>query len=347
MCLNPMHGFVTGVAPTGAKEMFITSPVYDCAEYYGGRWHGAVKGHTNLPPSQVLTDYILIPCGRCHECRLKYSRDWATRMVLEMKEHESSYFVTLTYDEDHVHRTPLFDVETGEYLGDTLTLCKDDLAPFMKRLRRALEYYGKPPIRFYAAGEYGDKTLRPHIHIIVFGLQLDDLQPLRKSRLGNQCWASEFLQKLWPYGQVVVNETSWQACAYVARYVMKKQYGAGADVYKVLGIEPEFAQMSRRPGIGRKWYDEHKHDLYLSDEDKIYLETVTGGMTVQPPAYYDRLFGIEDVDRMEEIKTKRRESADQYNKNVMSQTTLSEEEIQEARRRLIEKRIELLRRNEV
>lgn len=347
MCLNPMHGFVTGLTPAGKKDMFITSSVYDCAEYYGGRWHGAIKGNTNLPPSQIITEYIEIPCGRCHECRLKYSRDWATRMVLEMREHESSYFLTLTYDNDHVHTSDMVDVETGEYLGKTLSLCKADLAPFIKRLRRGLEYDNRPPIRFYAAGEYGDQTLRPHIHIIVFGLFLDDLEPLRKSKLGNQCYKSEWLQKYWPYGDIIVNETSWQACAYVARYVMKKQYGANADIYKILCIEPEFAQMSRKPGIGRKWYDEHKNQLYLSDEDKIYLETITGGMTVQPPAYYDRLFGIEDADRMEEIKSKRRESAEQHNRNVQAQTTLSLEEQLEARRRLIEKRVEMLRRSEV
>ena len=53
-------------------------------------------------------DVMLIPCGQCTGCRLRKRKDWATRMELEAYGHdkESIWFITLTYDDDHVqHKT--------------------------------------------------------------------------------------------------------------------------------------------------------------------------------------------------------------------------------------------------
>lgn len=122
---------------------------------------------------------INIPCGQCLECRMQYARTWADRCVLELQSHESSYFLTLTYDNEHVNWT-------DDYMH--MTLRKKDLQDFHKRLRDRLDY----PIRYYASGEYGDITKRPHYHDIVFGLKLDDLEFDSRTEQGHILYKSDF-----------------------------------------------------------------------------------------------------------------------------------------------------------
>ncbi len=66
-------------------------------------------------------------------------------------------------------------------------------------------------------------------------------------------------------------------------------------------VDPEFAIMSRRPGIGKKWYEKYKADLYPSDDCPIPGRGNYGS----PPRYYDGLYAIENPDEMEEIKKQR------------------------------------------
>ena len=71
----------------------------------------------------------------------------------------SAYFVTLTYDNNHVpiseHGFP--------------TLCKRDFQLFMKRLR----FNTGVKIKYYVAGEYGSTNHRPHYHAVIFGAPND------------------------------------------------------------------------------------------------------------------------------------------------------------------------------
>lgn len=130
-----------------------------------------------------------VPCGKCVKCRLKKSAEWAMRCMHEASLHDSNYFLTLTYDEDHY---PL----NG-------SLVRDEIPKFIKRLRRRLDYLGKPKIRVYYCGEYGDSTNRPHYHAIVFGLRLDDLEFYKASPNGDRYYNSAFIDSVWGLGYVV------------------------------------------------------------------------------------------------------------------------------------------------
>ncbi|UPW41041.1 replication initiator protein [Sigmofec virus UA08Rod_5692] len=239
---------------------------------------------------------ISLPCQKCVGCRLDYSRQWANRCMLELQYHKSSYFITLTYDDEHLPRTYSADPETGEIISPVATLVKRDFQLFMKRLRKNTQQ----KLRFMAAGEYGTNTFRPHYHVILFGLELDDLVPYKNSRLGYQYYNSETVQKAWsdssgqPLGFVVVGAVTWDTCAYVARYVMKKAMGP-TPLFSCEGanIQPEFSLMSRRPGIGRQYYDDHPE---LWRFDKINISTSSGGRSFYPPRYYERLFDIDNPD---------------------------------------------------
>lgn len=287
---------------------------------------------------------IKLPCGQCVDCRLEYSRQWANRCMLELQYHDSSYFVTLTYDDAHVPKSYYSDPETGEAF-ESLTLQKRDFQLFMKRLRKK---FSDQKIRFFMAGEYGDETKRPHYHAILFGLHLDDLQHYKKSQLGFSYFNSPSLSEVWsdndgnPIGHVVIAPVTWETCAYTARYVMKKLNGDLSQFYSDFNLQPEFTLMSRKPGIARQYYDDHP-DLY--QYDKINLKTEKGGRTFKPPRYYDKLYSEDNPEEMQRIKDIRKEMATEAEKAKLQRTSLFAEELLEVEEQNQIARLKSLRRN--
>ena len=51
---------------------------------------------------QPNTKKMLIPCGRCTECRLQKTRETATRIVLEALDYTDNWCITLTYDDSNL-----------------------------------------------------------------------------------------------------------------------------------------------------------------------------------------------------------------------------------------------------
>lgn len=207
---------------------------------------------------------VVVPCGKCIGCRLERSKDWAGRCVQESKLWDSNYFITLTYDDQH--------------LPANMSLRSKDLQDFWKRLRKAVfaenglvrrvpEYEvvnGKRTlvngVRYFACGEYGDRSQRPHYHAICFNLEIPDLIPYKRSFDGSQLWLSNWLSALWGHGHVVIGAVTFETCAYVARYVTKKIYGLAAPEHYG-DREPEFCRSSNRPGIGFGWFEQYCEEI--------------------------------------------------------------------------------------
>lgn len=276
-----------------------------------------------------------IPCGRCIGCRLQYSRIWADRCMAEATLYESSYFVTLTYDNDHLPWSiRKVDEETGEIYGQSMTLVKRDVQLFMKRLRKNLD---GDKVRFFMAGEYGTDSSRPHYHLLLFGLKLDDLTLYKKTPLGFNLYNSEFISKAWQYqGHVVIADVTWETCAYTARYIMKKLTGEQAELYKKLNIIPEFTLMSRKPGIAKEFYEINKLDYLQHGE--VNISTPKGGRKIQNIKYFDKFLEIEYPDIMDEKKDKQKENMEVIKQAKLAQTNRSylqmlndEEEVKRAR----------------
>lgn len=338
-CYHPLKGFAVGDTAAGKVAYKITSYAVDHVELVSGNWIPVQYPERGSLAEAVVRSYIEIPCGKCIGCRLEYSRQWANRCMLELQYHDSAYFVTLTYDDDHVPISYYPDPETGE-AQKCHTLCKRDFQLWMKRLRKA---FPGDRIRFFAAGEYGSDTFRPHYHAIVFGLHLDDLTVYKQQR-GYTYYNSASLQRTWPNGYVVVGKVTWETCAYTARYVMKKAQGILAEEYEILNIEPEFSLMSRKPGIARQYFDDHP-DLY--DYEFINVSTADGGRKFRPPRYYDKLFDIVDHDRMTEIKEVRKLKAIANTALRMEKTSLSYLEQLEVDEAAASDRLKKLRRSDV
>lgn len=228
--------------------------------------------------------FVQVPCGKCLECRIQYARSWADRCVLEAQQYKDNYFVTLTYDDEHLPP------------GNSLN--PDDLKNFMKRLRK---HFAPVKIRFFACGEYGDSSWRPHFHLILFNCPLNDLsynfQLMEDGRFVNHLRPvnkgdlqySATIYKLWHYkGMISVAKFNYDTAAYVSQYVTKKlNLVKNPNYYKERGVLPEFIRMSNRPGIGAKYFDEHS-DVHEREEVIIPCDGEAHSSSI--PRYYDKLF---------------------------------------------------------
>lgn len=221
------------------------------------------------------TREIRIPCGYCVGCRTAKRSSWALRCLLESKMHERNAFITLTYDDDH------YPAKGSLYYRDVQL--------FMKRLRN---FTG--PFRFFVAGEYGEDNFRPHWHLLMFGHNLNDLTTHRSvfSRYG--VYSSDTLSKAWPHGFHSVGELNRTTATYTCSYIDKKFVGPNSDDHytrvdwrtgELTTVEPEFARMSLRPGIGRPWLEKWYRDIYLTGHDGIYVD----GRKVPVPKYFNDL----------------------------------------------------------
>lgn len=299
----------------------------------------------SMPPLDKLHLYeeLRVPCGQCVGCRLDYSRDWATRIMLEAREYEDNYFVTLTYAPEHLPLKAVVNTETGEYI-EGATLVPDHVKKFMKDLRRHWEYhYHHKGIRFYLCGEYGELSGRPHYHICVFNLPLPEgaLLPFFLNEMHQQVYLCPEIQAIWKRGNVSVGSLTWDSAAYVARYMLKKVKGSMAlQEYAMQAKESEFSRMSRRPGIGLAYYEKNKGKIY--DVDEIVL---ADARVVRPPKYYDRLFDLDSPEAMAAIKEKRKESALAAQAVAAQKTTLSYDEQLAVKERNHQGRIKKLLRN--
>lgn len=330
-CYHPLKAFKIGKLDSGKDDLKICSYQTDHVELMSnGSYEGVFVPIRTSRGIRVFNDWIQIPCGQCIGCRLDYSRQWADRCLMELEYHESSYFVTLTYNDLHVPITYYASDDDG-VAYPAMTLRKRDLQKFFKRLRTNTGQ----KVRYFCCGEYGSQSARPHYHCIIFGLRLDDLVPYKRSHEGFQYYNSDTLQSCWrdfaydeygikvprSYGDIgfaVAAEVSWETCAYTARYVTKKATGYEAAFYDQFNLEREFAVMSRKPGIASQFYEDHKDDLYKYDH--ISISTPRGGKQLRPPRYFDSKFDLDDPDRMAAIKTQRKEIVENLFAMRMQQT---------------------------
>lgn len=203
----------------------------------------------------------IVPCGQCIGCRLERSRQWAIRISQEASLYEQNCFITLTY--------------MPKFCPPTLVL--RDFQLFMKRLRKK---YGNG-IRFFHCGEYGDLTGRPHYHAALLNFDFPD-KKLFKFHNGFKYYLSESLSNIWPFGNHLISDLTYDSAGYIARYVLKKITGdAAADAYK--DKAPPYVTMSRRPGIGTPWIEKYLENVYNHDR------VVVKGHECLPPRFYDEV----------------------------------------------------------
>lgn len=193
-----------------------------------------------------------VPCGKCNFCLQSRRLDWTFRIAQEWKVSSTSYFLTMTYEDEQLpHRID----------SHLPTLVKEHHVLFMKRLRK----WNPIPIRFYMVGEYGTETQRPHYHYIIFNL-VDDV-------------VSQ-IDMIWQLGFVRVDKVAFASIHYVTKYHVNR-FGD----YK--GRDPPFCAMSRRPGIGTNYLRTHLHWHRVDMKNYVQVNGILGRL---PRFYKEKIF---------------------------------------------------------
>lgn len=247
-----------------------------------------------------------LPCSQCLGCKLNRAADWGMRCLHEKKMWSCNSYVTLTYN----------DASLPKYWSLSL----DDVQLFMKRLRWAKKSCKGNPLRFFMGGEYGEENGRPHYHALLFNCGFPDMLFHSYNKRGEPLYTSKELSDLWGKGFATIGEVTFDSAVYCAKYALKKINVSKASTpearaeydrkYLVIdedgvcyGRRPEFAIMSRRPGIGRAYYEKFGAEVRAHDS------VVLGGREVRPARYYDVCSGEVDPEGMERRKRERKRVA--------------------------------------
>lgn len=197
-------------------------------------------------------------CGQCMPCRVRKTREWQNRIILESTQHDQSSFVTLTYDPE---KLPADGFLKPAHTRDWLKRIRTRLAPIR--------------LRFYLCGEYGTKTNRPHYHAILFGYPncSNPRSPTPgKSHFvdGHCCPNCDLLRDTWGHGNIISGTVTPESAGYVAKYVTKFNTSDQPPGW----VKP-YNRMSLKPGLGYSAMFDIASTLLEYDLEKV-LEDVPG-----------------------------------------------------------------------
>jgi len=190
---------------------------------------------------------LQIPCGQCHECIMLRARHWGTRAKHEISCHESSCFLTLTYDDEHLPSPLDF---------------KRPFQLFIKKLRKKL----KKKLMYMVSHELGGTTFRPHHHCILFGHSYDDLILHKKTKSGENIYLSKTLDSEWQNGYSSVGTANEKTAFYIAKYALKgKKHDVVMSDGSIIQISDLF-DCSKRPAIGYNFLLKNYKSIVQSGE---------------------------------------------------------------------------------
>lgn len=247
---------------------------------------------SGMPPVNVKYKTLLRQCDQCKGCRVRRRMELALRLEHESQFNEHSWFVTLTYNDEHLPAGGSVNIKA--------------IPDFIRMLRQKLRRKKiKQKLRYFAVSEYGGQTGRAHYHLILFGPDFPDrkisyTKPSRANHSesfiklfgigGARYYTSELLENVWGNGFAQLTSVSQATMQYVAKFHIDKVTGEKAAEYysytdesgNAYNLEPEQCRMSTNPGLGRKWIEKYWKCVY----PRGYI-IGHGGVKFAPPKYYD------------------------------------------------------------
>lgn len=197
-----------------------------------------------------------VDCGKCPECVKKRGSAWSFRLRKEAEVSTSAYFITLTYDTEHVPITK----------NGFMTLRPEDVTKWFKRLRKQ---HPNDTLKYFYVGEYGGQFGRPHYHLILFNADID------------------IVDKTWNYGAIHVGDVNGASIGYTLKYMIKD---GKIPEHKNDDRLPEFARMSK--GLGANYINEKTkawHTQARTILERIHL-TIDGKKISMPRYYKDKIY---------------------------------------------------------
>lgn len=215
------------------------------------------------------SDVVDIGCGKCELCRVERRYSRALRIMLEAESWpESTYFITLTFDNEHLGDGELDHSEWSQFIKNfRQKFCQAQFCNIKDRGgKRHGRVYSKTfkEIKQVMCGEYGDVFGRKHFHGIIFNHSFSDVTFTGEySAKGNQIFTSESLRDVWKKGRVQVEKVTFDLALYVGSYITdpmdddpnvgrkKKQYGRFGN------------------GIGLSWIRKYWRDVLVAGKVKL------------------------------------------------------------------------------
>lgn len=228
-----------------------------------------------ISPIYLSKQDITVPCGKCAFCGATKRSDWALRLHYECKMHVSKRFITLTYANPHLHW----------YKGKS-QLVKRHLQEWFKKIRKA-----GYKCRYFAVGEYGSKTFRPHYHVLFFG----DVP-------------EKVLRSKWDKGHIDIGDVTPQSVMYCLSYMINSKSWKMRREREV-----PFTTMSRGRGVLKgigsnyltpemiQWHKSGRKNYALLHGEKRHL----------PRYYKQKIFSKIDL-----VRIAVRDQKEAYNKMV-------------------------------
>lgn len=228
----------------------------------------------------------IFPCGKCLECRKQHSAGWAFRIQNELKYSTKAYFITLTYDTDHVPITK----------NGLMTLQRSHVQAYFKRLRKdGLQF------KYYCMGEYGSKRKRPHYHIIMMFKGIINSWDVEKK-----------IHKHWNLGEVHIGKGNESTIKYTLKYITK---GKVVPQFKNDDRQQERSLSSIHLGINyvnEKSKNWHKADLY----NRFYLPEKDGIKVKMIRYYKEKLYPKVQRDKISNYWKLRHEYEEEANEKL-------------------------------
>lgn len=246
---------------------------------------------------QITGKYMAFPCGQCPECLKRRVSGWSFRLTREGRRSSSAYFLTLTYENPPMSKNGF------------MSLQKTDVQKFIKRLRKT----NGNKLKYYACGEYGSQTHRPHYHIILFNA------------------FESTIEKAWsinnkPIGHVHTGDVNEASIGYTLKYMCKTKK---VPMHKNDDRQKEWSIMSKGLGANyltkemRQW---HKNDI----ENRMYCPLEEGKKIAMPRYYKQKIYTEEErktignymaIKMGEEVEKEILKHGDNYEQNRVNTTT--------------------------
>ena len=233
-----------------------------------------------------------VPCGKCINCLKRRASDWSFRLQQEVKVSSSACFLTLTYE-----NPPTTDL--GYH-----TLKKRDFQTFLKRLRKLVpikmvDNKNVNKLKYYACGEYGTKTQRPHYHAVLFNLPHSIIS------------SPEQISDTWQNGHIHIANNNLKTINYVVGYMQKQGM---VKINEQDNRKPEFSLMSK--GLGNAYLTPQMIQYYR--KRKLFCITKEEGHIISMPRYYKNIiYSKEELSELYQIWL------DEYNYDFLQDWELS------------------------
>jgi hypothetical protein len=189
---------------------------------------------------------------------------WSFRLMKQGEVSESAHFVTLTYD---TNKVPISE-------NGFMTLQKTDLQKYFKRLRKLNP---DAQIKYYACGEYGGRTMRPHYHIILFNADIHHIE---------EAWSLD--KKM--LGYIHIGSVSDASIGYTLKYMSK---GSKIPQHINDDRQKEFALMSK--GLGKNYLSSQMIQYHKNDIVNRMFVNLKGGKKASMPRYFkEKIYNDEE-----------------------------------------------------